>query len=111
MAIPAEGDAQPTAHFPAGNALGPSATEPQMFRRRHQHMGATGDCASNARPAVRQLVQWQITLIIEGSMASRHTAPHAHTIVPIAPPLEAFNPMYGLTRRLSSQSHAKPPGA
>jgi hypothetical protein len=52
-------------------------------------MGATGDRVSNARPALRQLVQWQITLIIEGSMAFRHTAPHAHTIVPSSPPLEA----------------------
>jgi hypothetical protein len=36
---------------------------------------------SNARPAERQLEQWQITLIIEEPVVSRHTAPHAHLIV------------------------------
>jgi hypothetical protein len=46
-------------------------------------MGSTGDRASNARPAVLQLVQLQIKVMIEGSIASRHTDPHAHTIAVI----------------------------
>jgi hypothetical protein len=44
-------------------------------------IGATRDWVSNARPAVRQLVQWQMTLISDGPTASRHTAPQEHTIV------------------------------
>jgi hypothetical protein len=81
-------------------------------------IGATGDRASNARPAVRQLVQWQITVIIDGSMAARHTAPHAHTIVPIAPAAGKYL-QWNLTgfaggfqaNRAQSQSRAKPTGA
>ena len=62
------------------SAPGPFAIEPRRFRRRSERR-RTGDRASNARPAVRQLVQWQIAPIIGPPAASRQTAPHEHAIV------------------------------
>jgi hypothetical protein len=47
-------------------------------------IGATGDRASKSRPAVRQLAQWQMRLVIGAPAASKPTAPHAHVISFIA---------------------------
>jgi hypothetical protein len=65
-------------------------------------------------------VQWQTTVIIGGPMASRHTAPHLHTIAAIFPSLgSTLRPNYVLVdvvadkrqdRKLSFTEFAKADG-
>jgi hypothetical protein len=56
-------------------------------------MGAIEDRASNARPAVRHLIQWQITVIIDESMAIGTSRPCTFDLFHYSPPLRnASNP-------------------
>ncbi len=83
------GDAQPTAHFSPGNALGPFSTEPRMFRRRHQQWEQQG--------IARQL--------LVGRAAARAMANHAHhrrVDWPLGTPRHTDTQMSPLPRRWKS---------